>query len=226
MTGRRLTDLSYEDWIEHVFSHEVRKYQAQWYFDADADWWDGPAALTISHMTRFFADPEPPLTYFADSQIAQGLNYLIDSGASGQLLALSEVSVPLEARLACVRAIENLFVKLFAARCRPHLSHLDEAGSGPLNGICYMWWDIYPFAPGAEGPDLRAFEEAVVTVMERSLQIPSPACQESALHGLGHWLRADADRITVIIDRFLDDNPDLRPALRAYAHSARSGCVL
>ena len=32
----RLTELSYEDWLEHVFSHEIRKYQAAWHFDLDA----------------------------------------------------------------------------------------------------------------------------------------------------------------------------------------------
>ena len=36
--------------------------------------------------------------------------------------------------------------RLFAPRCSAHLSHLDrgEMIAGPLNTLCYMWWDILP----------------------------------------------------------------------------------
>jgi hypothetical protein len=34
----RLTDLSYEDWLEHAFGREVRIQQAAWFFDHDRDW--------------------------------------------------------------------------------------------------------------------------------------------------------------------------------------------
>ena len=226
MTGRRLTELSFEDWIEHVFSHEVPTYHAAWYFDVEADWWDGPPALTISYITRLFSDPDPPLTYFADSQIAQGLTYLIDCGAGDQMSALSQVSVPLEVRITCVESINGLFGKLFDPRCSPHLAHLDEPDRGALNDVCYMWWDTFPFAPLFEGPDFREIEQAALGVMERSLELECPACHESALHGLGHWLQADPGRVEAIIDRFLKKNADLRPELAAYARSARSGCVL
>ena len=127
MTGRRLTELSFEDWIEHVFSHEVPTYHAAWYFDVEADWWDGPPALTISYITRLFSDPDPPLTYFADSQIAQGLTYLIDSGAGDQMSALSQVSVPLEVRITCVESINrtSAFSRCAGAhgRCWPSSTH-------------------------------------------------------------------------------------------------------
>jgi hypothetical protein len=222
----RLTDLSYEDWIEHAFSHEIRKYQAAWYFDLDAPWWDGPPAVTIAYLTRLFEDPVPALAYFADSQIAQGLHYLIDTGAGGTVLALSRSVVPLPERLRCLEAIGTLFERIFARRCTPQLSHLDEPGAGPLNGVCYMWWDIFPVGGPAGDPDAGAIDEALLSVMERSLDLPSPACQESALHGLGHWQTRHPDRVVATIDRFLSRNEDLRPQLAAYARAARTGCVL
>jgi hypothetical protein len=152
----RLTDLSYEDWIEHVFSHEVRKYQVAWYFDLDAPWWDGGPAISIAYLTRFFEDPEPALTYFADSQIAQGLHYLIDTGAGGTVLALTERTVPLSERLRCLSAIGTLFEQIFARRCTAKLSHLDETGASPLNGVCYMWWDIFPVGGPIDDPEAVA----------------------------------------------------------------------
>ncbi len=222
----RLTDLSYEDWIEHVFSHEVRKYQAAWYFDLDAPWWDGPAAVTVDYLTRLFEDPEPALAYFADSQIAQGLHYLIDTGAGGTVLALTESVVPLPERLRCLRSIGTLFARIFAERCTPTLSHLDEPETGPLNGVCYMWWDIFPIGAPAGDPEADDIDDAILSVMEASLSLSCPACQESALHGLGHWQMRHSERVAAAIDRFLSCEEDLRPELVAYARAARTGCVL
>jgi hypothetical protein len=222
----RLTELSYEDWLEHVFSHEIRKYQAAWYFDLDAPWWDGPPAVTVAYLTRLFEDPDPALAYFADSQIAQGLHYLIDSGAGGYVVALSQSAVALQERLRCLESIGTLFAHLFAPRCTPHLSHLDEPGASPLNVTCYMWWDIFPVGGPAGDPDGGAMDQAILSVMEGMLDLPSPACQESALHGLGHWQTRHSDQVGAIVDRFLSQHTGLRPELAAYARGARTGCVL
>src|SRR5262245_57219705 len=35
----RLTNLSFEEWIEHAFSREVHIQQAAWYFDPNHEWW-------------------------------------------------------------------------------------------------------------------------------------------------------------------------------------------
>ncbi|MEZ5668990.1 MAG: hypothetical protein R3F55_16415 [Alphaproteobacteria bacterium] len=153
----RLTDLSFEDWIEHAFGPAVRPHGAAWFFDADCAWWDPPPAQAIAHLTRLFADPVPALAWFADSQIAQGLTYLVDSMATGDDGWFSAPAVPVADRLRCIAAIGTLFAALFAPRCAPALGHLSEAG-GPLNDVCYMWWDCFlhragrrPAAPGAGG---------------------------------------------------------------------------
>jgi hypothetical protein len=36
----QLTNLSFEEWIEHAFSREVHIQQAAWYFDPNHDLWD------------------------------------------------------------------------------------------------------------------------------------------------------------------------------------------
>jgi hypothetical protein len=225
MAGNALTALTFEAWIEHAFSHEVRKYQNAWYFDAGCDTWNGPAWLSVEYLTRLFEDPAPALAYFSDAQIAQGLHYLIDSGAGGVALALGDAAVPLADRERCVRAIYALFSELFAPKCTPHLSHLDGPNAsrsdeaGDLNGVCYMWWDV--FATGTL--DLTA---ATLQTMERILSLDSIACRESALHGLGHWRAYDERAVEAIIDAFLKRHPALRPELATYAKAARSGCVL
>jgi hypothetical protein len=225
MADRALTSLSYELWIEHVFSHEVRKYQNAWYFDLGCDTWEAPADVSVAYLTRLFEDPEPAVAYFSDAQIAQGLYYLIDSGAGGVVMVLGEAAVPLSDRERCVRAIYSLFAELFAPRCAPRLSHLDvgKAEDGPgtaeLNGLCYMWWDIF----SGGGLDLTP---VYLATMERILELDSIACQESALHGLGHWAAYDARAVEAIVDRFLRRSQGLSSELTAYARSARVGCVL
>ncbi|MDF3076102.1 MAG: hypothetical protein K0S54_3769, partial [Alphaproteobacteria bacterium] len=100
----KLTDLSFDFWIEHAFAPAVRVGRNAWFFDDDCDWWDPPASVAVGHITRLFADPVPPLQWFADAQIAQGLTYLFSISATGGKDWLSDPGTPLEQRLACVRS--------------------------------------------------------------------------------------------------------------------------
>lgn len=224
--GRRIATLAYDHWIEHVFSHDVPTYQPRWYNEPDCDWFDGTPAESVRHLTRLFEDPEPALAYFADSQIAQGLHYLIDPGASNHSHAAFDRAVPLAERLRCLSAIHNLFARIFAPRCAPVLSHLDEPGAVPLNGVCYMWWDIFPDGVTPQEQGHADINRAVLDTMQRSLALDSIACQEGALHGLGHARRYDPGAVEAVIDAYLKSKPDLNPKLAAYARAARSGCVL
>ena len=140
----RLTNLSFEEWIEHAFSREVRIQQAAWYFDPNHDLWDPKPVEAVAYLTRLFEDPERTLCWFSDDQIAQGLTYIVGTSGSGDNGWLSAIEVPVEARVRCVEAIGKLFDRLFAPRCTPHLSHLSEVAAGTLNCVCYMWWDEFP----------------------------------------------------------------------------------
>jgi hypothetical protein len=53
----RLTNLSFEEWIEHSFSREVHSQQAAWYFDPAHDWWDPKPVEAVAYLiTRLFED--------------------------------------------------------------------------------------------------------------------------------------------------------------------------
>ena len=86
--------------------------------------------------------------------------------------------------------------------------------------------DGFPCFALAGDPDLPMMRETALRTMARILVFKSLACQESALHGLGH-LQRDYDRqVSAIIDGFLAANPDIDTRLASYANSARCGCVL
>ncbi len=89
-----------------------------------------------------------------------------------------------------------------------------------------MWWDILPVAGQPADPARKEMDQAILQVMEAALQLNSIACQESALHGLGHWHLYYASQVEEIIQGFLRRNKALPENLQKYARSALSGCVL
>lgn len=216
--------LDFDAWVVHCFDHPVR--QPEWYFDMEADVWDAPNALTVEYLTRLFEDPAPRLDRYSDAQVNQGLWYIVYNACSSHMFALSDAKVPVAERRRCMAAISGLYTRLFAVRCSPELSHgssLPEPES-PLNLVCYMFWDLLPYVP-ADDPSQQPIDEAGLSVMRGALGLPSPACQESALHGLGHWAARCPDEVAAAIDAYLA-NPSIDPRLRSYAQSARTGCVL
>ena len=223
MAEQILKDISFEEWVAHLFEHEVRK--PEWYFDLDAPYWDGDPETAVRYITQLFEDPGAYLEHFNDAQLNQGLWFLINGSCSDYIHAVHDESVPLESRLRCVQGIYSIFEKLFAVRCSPHLSYIDEPGASPLNSGCYMWWDIFPTWGEPGNPFRKKLDEMFLKVMEQTLPLSSIACQESALHGLGHWQLTYPTETARIVDAFLSSTPNLHEDLSDYAKAAREGRV-
>lgn len=224
--GKALRDIRFEEWLSYVFDHPADDHGQEWYWDPDADWWGGSAADTIQYLTRAFENAAVEFQPYSDAQLNQGLWFIASNACSDHMLALLDPDVPWPARQQCIRSIKDLYGQCFARRCTPHLSHADEPGAGPLNPVCYMWWDIIPLYGKPDDPGRKELDLAVLGVLESTLQLDSVACQESALHGLGHWQLYYPKQVMEIIDTFLQRQAALPEALRVYAMSARRGHVL
>ena len=226
--GGRLTDLTFDQWLSHVFDHPVDSSRQEWYWQPDTDWWEGAPAVTVQFLTRLFEHAQQLLQPYSDAQLNQGLWYIASNACSNHMFALMDVDVPWPARQRCLRSMHDLFAQCFARRCTPHLGHLPETepGASPLNLVCYMWWDILPIGGRPEDPNGADLNLEILKVMESTLQLDSVACQESALHGLGHWHFHAPQQVEEIINTYLKRQNDLREELRLYAMSARRGCVL
>jgi hypothetical protein len=116
---------------------------------------------------------------------------------------------------------------MFASRLTEPV-HATQDASDPLGSVCYMLWDIdggLESIPRFDRPPhlvAPCFE-----VLEHALSLDSPACWQSALHGLGHiqFSRKD-DRARELIDAFLRSRGNSVPEhLAVYAAHARKGYV-
>jgi len=216
----RLTDLDFDAWLDFMFGRPARS-EFYPFFDEREEVWDPAPAVAVDYLTRLYETPAPLLHDYSDRQIGGGLWLL----ASEESHALYSREVPVEARERCVAALYRLYADLFDPRCAPALGHLDEPGAGALNAACYMWWDILPFVAATDDPDKDRLDARAIDVLEKVLRLANPACQESALHGLGHLVRHVRQPLDPIFAAYLERR-DIRPELATYARAARSGCIL
>ena len=127
--------------------------------------------------------------------------------------------MPTARRVAAIEAMNPLFARLFAPRCFPARARGSDAW---LDGVCFMWWDLLPIHGLANEDPIR---EACLDVLARTLALDALACQESALHGLGHWQHCAPSRVSSMIDAYLVRDPSAPSETRDYARAAREGRV-
>ena len=223
-------NLAFDQWVDYVFDHPVT--EPQWYFEVDQDgnskdWWRGGSELIIDYCTRLFERPDDLSQRFSREQLAQGFWYIASAGASDYMLSLHDESVRWSERKRCIDSIATLFERFFARECSGELGHLQKSNQNydHLTTTCYMWWDVFSSHYDSTVPHQEDFEEAILAAMEAILHLPSEACIESALHGLGHEQAIAPQEVGAIIDRFLRGQPRLSPELRTYALVAREGNV-
>jgi hypothetical protein len=227
--GIGITALTFEEWIAFAFDRRVTR--PEWYFDDDADWWSGSPGLTVAYLTGLFEEPGSLMSLYSPAQVSQGLWYLVANGCSDSMCSLLDGSVPWADRRRAIDSIGTLNESLLAKVCSDHLSHRDRGPDppesvSPLNLVCYMWWDLFPSWGNPADASMAATDAAILGVLRRTLHLPSTACREGALHGLGHWHLNYPGQVERIIDDFLARTPQVGPELREYAMSARGGCVL
>lgn len=216
----------YDAWIRHVFDRPAD--DPGWYFDSStgSTTFDASdeevAALFIQTMMRSGQD----LKVFSDEQVSHGLNYMTNPACSDICGRVSDRSLALPLRKAVVLSIRTLYADCLGRRCAPALSHNHESQGARLNITCFMFWDVTPLLHWHRDPDRIEMEHMVLDVLRAGLELPNPACQESALHGLGHFHMASGRRSdsNAIIAGYLERTA-VSPALLRYAQSAATGTV-
>jgi hypothetical protein len=218
-----LRELTFDEFVEFQFGHAVGAHP--WQASTDSDWWEPEPRTGIAYLTRLFAEGAAVLEWYHDDQIAQGLTGLVNTMAVGDQPWMRDPVTPAEERAAVWSAIADFFRDVLAPRCAAQLGHVAAEPPAPLNTATYMWWESFPGFANPDDPHRALVDDAELAALERILALDSVACQEAALHGLGHWVRREP-RCEAIIDRYLASGRAAMPELEAYARAARCGCIL
>lgn len=223
---RLIKDASFDEWLGYLFDRPESEYGDHWSFNSAGPVWDAPNNLTAEYIARTYEDASRWMVQHSRSQIAAGLAYTWNLSLSDVGFSIRDEPVPWPLRRRAIRALVSLYENCFQNLCGPGLSNLSEGLENPLNGVCYMYWDVCPFYGQPEKKENGELDVECLNVMEATLAIDHDACRESALHGLGHWAGRYHSRTTSIIDRWLKAKGEsLRTELRHYAEVAKRGCV-
>ena len=208
-------------WLEHIFGSSLGDKQNP---DAAKTAADLAPADALRLVTQIFLNCGTWLAPFTDQQVADGLVFIGGAGESDWMYYVYDPATDRQARYDCIRSIETLYRDCFARRC-PDRELSDD---NSLGSVCFMWWDRFPSGGISAQSDVErpAVDEELIGVMARALQIEHAACQQSALHGLGHWYGANEARVEAIIDQWLANHQHLSAKLTQYAREARSGNVM
>ena len=168
------------------------------------------------------------LSCYSNELLDQGF-WLLLSGPSPQFMATRvDRNIALPARRRALRSFVPLFRQIMPVRCSAYLSASEDSGANPVNSSCYMWWDLLTdtlsLSPDPDDLDLARLEEDFLFTLGDILAINHDACRESALHGIGHWVKM-FPRLATVVDEFLSTTSGLRPELIDYARRAKAGSV-
>jgi hypothetical protein len=218
---------TFDQWIDDIFDRPVEDpYQASY----RRRWLEQSPAVALEYVARLFENPCGYLSGYSDEQIGQGIYIVVSQSCSDHFSFIAGGDVDLALRKRCIRSLENLSRELFAPRCSENVWIYTK----PLNQTCDLLWDLVVYGTnstdwnsdgvrwGVRNPEI---DEEVLDTLSRIVAIPNVACQQSALHGLGHLVDF-AGLGSTVIQRYLDDNPDLRDDLRRYAENALLGRVM
>lgn len=185
---------------------------------------DSPMAVADT-LEQLFVRSGDLIERFGCGPTAAGLWNVAQPLTARYSQALWDAQTADDAAAGAIDGMFELFSGLFARHCEEATCAGPPATDAPLNTVCYMWFDLI----GLDHVELRRipFERLrrVVQVLQRVLAIPHIACQESALHGLGHVAQYDGGLARPAIERFLKRGTYVAPELRAYAEAAREGNV-
>ena len=213
-----LRNATHEAIVDFVFDHYPEaEVDDKWYWRQDVDVEIEPRQA-IAFLTRICSRAGELTERFTLPQIAEGVNYVFGAGAGFEFFRqLWNPAVPWLERVACIRAIPNLYTQVF---------ELDATG---IDGCAYMLWDsiAYGYDCGNHDPSSNVEDARVQDVMFEALRSmfasDHPETLRGAIHGLGHLKHRDGDRT---IRELLSSTRALDADVREYAAKVLEGRFL
>jgi hypothetical protein len=194
-----------------------------WYFDQNSHPYEVQGTETLQLVHHVLLNSQSLPTRYSNEQISHGLNFLINPSCSDICYLFVDSSLNQGLRASTTMAIYEVFEKIFQQKCLQSVpfESLSEPESKGLNWICYMWWDIFPRHGIPTSAACSEVDMAIIRTLNRIAQLPSFACKESAIHGLGHWASARPEIVAHVFDLI----PDVPANLVEYMALAKTGHI-
>lgn len=210
--------------LRYLFDRPVpAENEQEWYWNIDEPEFEATPLQWVHIQTVLFANAGTDLALCSDEQVGMGLNYVISNCVSDVSHSVNNRSVPLSDAVRMMKALPHLWRDCIGPR-RNDLRQAIGSGSGMLDFVCYMWFDLWPNSwKERSDPEWR---DALWGVLRELLGMPWREVQIAALHGLGHNVNG-LDRplqIKALIDSFVRQVKD-DEELKNYAQLAASGMV-
>ncbi len=189
--------------------------------------WNDPENELVS-LTDYFSNSEFWLRTYSTDEYARAVWHLAGTASYDFFRPVFDPAIEWSIREAAILAVTPLFENFFTKYCTPKCSHgtVRAIPGENINLICYMFWDICPLHPDMCDDQDHAYTDSCFDVLARILAIDHVACQEAALHGLGHWAHRHGDRSAAIINRALRAPRPVPEVLESYARRAMVGDVM
>jgi|SRR5579871_2267267 len=202
---------SFQEFVAFIFDHEIQSSGAQrfhpWYCDVEVLF---DARRVCEFYIQLFRNPDFLVQMYSKDKLEQGF-WAIHGDAfdcSSQRI-IADTDIPFSLRCECIRSMADLFTRFFAIES--------------LETSVFMWWDslCYDWHSGVRdrslGGEDESLQDVFFEVLSGLLRSDSKACQDAALHGLGHLHHP---KTSETIEAFLSQHSDLGDERRTYALSA------
>ena len=203
---------SFDEWLEDALT------------DGKAGSYVDDSVTVNGYAMRFNLEIADIVSQHGEDRVNKAIWYIYGS-ASGYMWDAMEKSLGPK-RGQFMESVNQLYANGFVQFCSNYYGHLDSGpeNARPLNSACYMLWDM----DGLECPAINGDTDLLtlsIDVLSNALRIDSIACNESALHGLGHLATSHRALTSPPINEFLRRR-NLPPEIREYAEAAKAGYVL
>tara|TARA_B100001989_G_scaffold252666_1_gene235562 strand:+ start:1663 stop:2322 length:660 start_codon:yes stop_codon:yes gene_type:complete len=213
----------YDEWIVSLFDHDEAK--GDWRWQDDAELLDIPKEFIADYIIQLNQDMLALRDKYNKWQLVYGLDAVYNVNCADYIFDFRDGPSTTQKKVEVIRSLKELYSECFFKLCRPLLGHLSEQ-QNELEGFCYMFWDLTPLHYFEENKDKEILYKEVSEVIEFALTLDSFACQESALHGLGHLIIPEYyPKAKDIIQNYIDRNINADPRIVKYAQAAKTGMI-
>ncbi len=161
-----------------------------------------------------------------DASLARAIEALFAGSLVDLAYLVRNGAMPLDIRLEALRSIASFYRDTLDTRVGDALQSTGYAAASQLQGTVFMIWDVSPLTYWPESGHAAAASRCIAETFGTVLrECRSPACIESALHGLGHLFNSNPEVVRAVVADWLRDGPDVDQVLLDYATCAAQGMV-